>query len=109
MDAILVPTKYTKDKNESFSANKSAPRRGRGLLDTIRGSQSSQNARITRIQPNPLLAAQRGPPRIGPNNQMLQSGSNSLRNVIKNDVFITYFFKLTLVLLIFLFARSRLT
>ena len=90
MGGISLLTKYTKDKNESISANKSsAPRRGRGLLDTIRGSQSSQNARITRIRPNPFLAAQRGPPRIGPNNQMLQSGSNSLRNVIKNDVFIT--------------------
>ena len=88
MDAILVPTKV---KNQNVSGKKSAPRKGRGLLDTIRGSQSSQNARITRIQPNPYLAAQRGRPRIGLNNQMLQSGSNSLRNVIKNDVFISYF------------------
>ena len=89
MDVISLPTTYTKVKNESISANKSAPRRGRGLFDTIRGSQSSQNARITRIPANSFLAAQRGRPQIGQNNQMLQSGSNTIRNVIKNDVFIT--------------------
>ena len=71
--------------NENFSANKSESRMGRGLFDTLQGSQSSPNARIQRIRANPL---QRIPPRFGTNNQMLQSGSsNSLRNVIKNDVF----------------------
>ena len=72
-------------QNENVSENKSASRRGRGLFNSLQGSQSSPNARITRIQANPL---QRIPPRFGPNTQMLQSGSsNSLRNVIKNDVF----------------------
>ena len=73
-------------QNENISANRSASRKGRGLFNSLQGSQSSPNARITRIQANPL---QRIPPRFnGQNNQMLQSGSsNSLRNVIKNDVF----------------------
>ena len=87
MDAIFKPSKDRKVKNQIISANNSVPRRGRGLLDTIRGSQSSQNARITRIPANSFLAAQRGRPQIGQNNQMLQSGSNTIRNVIKNDVF----------------------
>ena len=79
---------FTQNKNEKFSVYKSASRRRRGLFDTLRGSQSSNNARITRIQAHPFLASPRGPPRVGPNNPMLQSGSrNSLRNVIKNDVF----------------------
>ena len=71
--------------NENFSANKSESRMKRGLANALQGSQSSQNARVQRIRANPL---QRIPPRFGQNNQMLQSGSsNSLRNVIKNDVF----------------------
>ena len=69
---------------KNSSANKSVSRKGRGLLNAMQGSQSAPNARIQRIQANPL---QRIPPRFGQNNQMLQSGSNSLRNVIKNDVF----------------------
>ena len=71
--------------NENFSANKSESRMKRGLANALQGSQSSPNARVQRIRANPL---QRIPPRFGQNNQMLQSGSsNSLRNVIKNDVF----------------------
>ena len=88
LDAKLSPQNYTQNKYGNFSVNKSASRWRRGLFDTLRGSQSSTNARLTRVQAPQFLAAPRGPPRVGLNNQMLLSGSkNSLRNVIKNDVF----------------------
>ena len=63
-------------------------RMGRGLFDSLKGSQSQ--ARISRVPANPLL--QQYPPRGplqrmgGSNNQMLLSGSN-IRNVVQNDVF----------------------
>ena len=90
-NALLQPSK---DNNISSSEYPSTSRQKRGLFDTIQGSQSSPNGRITRVQSNPYLARPRGPPRVGlPNNQMLQAGSrNALRNVIKNDVFIKHTF-----------------
>ena len=90
----MSPKNSTQTKTESFSDVKSASRWRRGLFDSFRGSQSSPNGRITRLQAPPYFASPRGPPLVGPNNQMIQSGSrNSLRNVIKNDVFKKYLFE----------------
>ena len=81
----------THSKSEPSYLNVSATtREGRGLFDSLRGSQSSAaSARISRFpqSTNSLLNSPRAPPRFSMNNnQMLISGSKN-RNVIKNDVF----------------------
>ena len=68
----------------SNDRSKKMHRQGRGLFNGVGGSQSSPLGSVTRLQPNPFMAASRvAPLRANMNSQMLKSGSgNSLRKLL---------------------------
>ena len=70
--------------NDSSKKIRHEHRKGRGLFDGVGGSQSSPLGSVTRLQPNPFMAASRvAPLRANMNSQMLKSGSgNSLRKLL---------------------------
>ena len=70
--------------NDSSKKIRNEHRKGRGLFNGVKGSQSSPLGRVTRLQPNPFMAASRvAPLRANMNSQMLKSGSgNSLRKLL---------------------------
>ena len=69
--------------NDSSKKIRNEHRKGRGLFNRVGGSQSSPLGSVTRLQPNPFMAASRvAPLRANMNSQMLKSGSgNSLRKL----------------------------
>ena len=70
--------------SHSNDSSKKMHRQGRGLFNGVGGSQSSPLGSVTRLQPNPFMAASRvAPLRANMNGQMLKSGSgNSLRKLL---------------------------
>ena len=69
--------------NDSSKKTRNEHRKGRGLFNGVGGSQSSPLGSVTRLQPNPFMAASRvAPLRANMNSPMLKSGSgNSLRKL----------------------------